>query len=136
MPQADTTSIKIFTEVLPHPCTTAEDLVAGARELLHSSEAADGGNVLLAKASHGHRTLVLMADRDNYEFSLRTAERRSHVAGGVFASDLRTISLAKLKQMMAMYLERETPIVIPDWRAVEQKQQRIRQHLSSRTTSN
>lgn len=116
MSRIDMTTVEIFTDMLPCHCATAEDMVVGARQLIHSTETAEGSNVLLARASNGNRVLLFMADRDNFEFSLRTTDRRVHVAGGTLASELHGISLFGLRQLMAMYLEQGKPIIIPDWK--------------------
>lgn len=100
-----------YQNVLPCACTTAEDLVVGARILICSSEEAESGRVLLAKAVRGEQALLLNADRDNYEFSLRTADgRRRHVAGGNLASDLKGLSIQQLKEAMHRYLADGTPL--------------------------
>ncbi len=108
--------VEIFTDVLPCPCHSAEDLVTGARLLIHSSVEADGGNVLLAKATYENKALVFMADRDFFEFSLRTLNQRTRIVRGNLASELRGISLDRLAQMMALYLEQGVPIVLPHWK--------------------
>lgn len=100
-----------YQSVLPCACMTAEDLVVGARILICSSEEAESGRVLLAKAVQGERALLLNADRDNYEFSLRTADgHRRHVAGGNLASDLKGLSIQQLKEAMHRYLADGTPL--------------------------
>ena len=96
-----------YQNVLPCACSTAEDLVLGARILICTSEEAEDSRVLLAKAVRGERSLLLNADRDNYEFSLRAADgHRQHVAGGNLASDLRGLSIQQLKEAMHQYLAR------------------------------
>lgn len=115
-------SFECYQDGLPHPCTTVEDLILGARELIHSSEDAEDGRVLLAKATRGGKTLLLSADRDNYEFSLRLQNLRSHVAGGVSASDLREITIEQLRDAMYRYLSDGTPL--PIRKNTEQRQVR------------
>lgn len=106
-------SFSIFCDGLPRYCNCAQDLIIGARALLYYSEDAENGRVLLAKATHGSRTLLLVADRDNFEFVLKTPERKSHVAGGNLASDLKGMSLPELKRVMIDNLEHGCPIIIP-----------------------
>lgn len=101
-----------YQSALPCDCSTAEDLVTGARILINSSEDAEDGRVLLAKATRGERVLVLTADQDNYEFSLRTRDQRRHVAGGISASDLRELTIPQLKDAMHRYLADGTPLPI------------------------
>lgn len=102
-----------YQNVLPCACSTAEDLVVGARILICTSEDAEDSRVLLAKAVRGERSLLLNADRDNYEFSLRAADGyRRHVAGGNLASDLRGLSIQQLKEAMHQYLADGTPLPI------------------------
>lgn len=101
-----------YFEMLPCSCSTAEDLIIGARALLHSTEDAENGRVLLAKAICGNQALLLSADQDNYEFSLRVDGRRAHVAGGFAAADLRDVTILQLKEAMCRYLADGTPLPI------------------------
>jgi len=111
--QITQSKVTVFEGVLPYRCSSAEGLVTAARLLLFSSEEAEDGNVLLAKAVFGNKTLLFTADRDNYEFVLKTPHRKSHVAGGALACDLHGVSLQDLKTMMTRYLEDGRPLVIP-----------------------
>lgn len=110
-----------YQDVLPRSCTTAEDLVIGARALICSSEEAEDGRVLLAKAVRGSRALLLSADQDNYEFSLRSATQRRHVAGGFLASELRGLTISQLKDAMHRYLSDGTPLPIRRQQSKRQK---------------
>ena len=105
--------VDFFTDGLPGRHDTAEGLVIGARELLYSSADADGGSVLLARARCGDEVLTFTADRDSFEFSLRTAEKKVHVAGGNLASELSGISVQALRQMVARRLRTGDPIELP-----------------------
>ena len=109
--QITQSKVTVFEGVLPYRCSSAEGLVTAARLLLFSSEEAEDGNVLLAKAVFGNKTLLFTADRDNYEFVLKTPHRKSHVAGGALACDLHGVSLQDLKTMMTRYLEDGRPLI-------------------------
>lgn len=85
-------------------------LITLARTLLLSSSDTADGSMLLAKAKQGSRDLLLIADRDNFEFILRMPGGRSHVAGGNLAEEMKTISVKSLEQMMARYLTDGIPI--------------------------
>lgn len=85
-------------------------LITLARELLLNSPETEDDNMLLAKASQGTKDLLLVVDRDNYEFVLRMPGGRIHVAGGNLAEEMKSISTKALEQMMTRYLTNGTPI--------------------------
>lgn len=87
-------------------------LITLARALLLRSPDTADDNMLLAKAKQGARDLLLITDRDNFEFILRMPGGRSHVAGGNLAEEMKTISVKSLEHMMVRYLTDGIPIRI------------------------
>lgn len=74
------------------------------RDMLYSSISMADDRLLLAKAQHGNRAILLYVDRDYYELTMRDEFGNHHLLGWQMASLFKGLAMEDLEYMMAQYL--------------------------------